>query len=56
MRSEFMLDFTEDIGIDLVVEGSVEGIMSASYRLSRERHRQLSYLIASIAGSLHLLI
>jgi len=27
MRSEFMLDFTEDIGIDLVVEGSVEGIM-----------------------------
>jgi len=26
-RSGFMLDFTEDIGIDLVVEGGVEGIM-----------------------------
>jgi len=26
-RSGFMLDFAEDIGIDLAVEGGVEGIM-----------------------------
>jgi len=26
-RSGFILDFAEDIGIDLVVEGSVESIM-----------------------------
>ena len=31
-------------------------LWSASHRLSRERHEQPSYLIALIAGSLHLLI
>jgi len=27
MKSGFTLNFTEDIGVDLVVEGGVEGIM-----------------------------
>jgi len=27
MRSGFMLNFAENIGIDLAVEGSIEGIM-----------------------------